>query len=68
MTSSMKVQKLSFSSYAVRDYVELNLFFSADHDRTVIIHCEIYVVDELKVNVLIETDILISEQINVLLS
>ena len=43
------------------DYVKLDLFFSADHDRTAVIHHKIYIVNDLKVNVLIETDILVSE-------
>ena len=64
----MKVQGLSFSSYAVRDYVELDLYFSVNHDKTAVIHCEIHIVKDLKVNILIKTDILISEKINVLLS
>ena len=68
MTSSMKVWGLGFSSYVIKDYVELDLYFSANHDRTAVIHCEIYIIDDLKVNVLIKTDILVSEQIDVLLS
>ena len=68
MTSLMKVQRLDFSSHSVRDYVKLNLYLSANHDKTAVIHYEIYIIDDLKVNVLIETDILISEQINILLS
>ena len=68
MTSSIKVQGLDFSSHTAEDYIELNLFFSADHSRTAVIYCEIHIVNDLKANVLIETNILISEQINVLLS
>ena len=64
----MKVQDLDFSSHAAEDYIELNLFFSADHSRTAVICYEIHIINDLKTNVLIETDILISEQINVLLS
>ena len=64
----MKVWGLGFSSHAVRDYIELNLFFSADHSKTAVIHCKIHIVDDLKANVLIETDILISEKIDILLS
>ena len=68
MTSLMKVQELDFSLHAAEDYVELNLYLSANYDRTAVIHCKIHIVDDLKVNVLIETDILVSEWINVLLS
>ena len=68
MTSSMKVWGLSFSLHAAEDYIELNLFFSADHSKTAVIHCEIHIIDDLKANVLIETDILISEKIDILLS
>ena len=48
--------------------MKLDLYLSANHDRTVIIHHEIHIVNELKVNMLIETDILISEQIDMFLS
>ena len=64
----MKVQGLGFSSHAVKDYVELNLFFSADHSKTAVIHHKIHIIDDLKANILIKTDILISEKIDVLLS
>ena len=50
------------------DYVELNLYLSADYDKTAVIHWEIHIIDDLKVNILIRTNILVSEQINVLLS
>ena len=68
MASSMKVWELSSSSHAAEDYVKLNLYLSADHSKTAVIHCEIYVIDDLKVNICIRTNILVSEQINVLLS
>ena len=68
MTSPMKVQELDSSLHAAEDYIELNLFFSADHDKTAVIQCKTHIINELKANVLIETDILISEQIDVLLS
>ena len=64
----MKVQGLDFSSHAAENYVELNLFFLTDHDKTAVIHCKIHIINELKANVLIETDILILKQINILLS
>ena len=68
MISPMKVWGLELSSHAAEDYVELNLYLLTDHDRTAVIHWEIYIVDDLKTHILIETDILISEWINVLLS
>ena len=61
MTSSMKVQELSFSSHTAKDYIELNLYLSADHSKTAVIQCKIHVIDDLKVNIFIETDILVSE-------
>ena len=64
----MQVWELNFSFYAVRDYVELDLYFSANCDKTAVINCEIQIIDNLKMNVLIETNVLVSEQINVLLS
>ena len=68
MASSMKIQGLSFSSHSVKDYVKLKLYLSANHDKTAVIHWEIHIIDNLKVNILVRTDILVSEQINVLLS
>ena len=68
MTSLMKVWGLEFSSHAAKDYVELNLYFSDNHSRTAVIHWEIYVINNLKAHILVETDILISEQVNILLS
>ena len=62
----MKVQQLGFSSHTAEDYVKLNLYLSASHDKTAVIHWEIHIVDNLKVNILIKTDILISEQIDIL--
>ena len=64
----MKVQELDPSLHAAKDYIELDLFFSADHNRTAVIHHKIHIIDELKANILIETDILISEQIDIFLS
>ena len=64
----MKVWGLGFSLHTIRDYVELDLYFSANHNKTTVIHCEIHIVKDLKVNILIETDILISEKIDILLS
>ena len=64
----MKVQGLNFSSYAAEDYIELNLFFSADHSRTAVIYYEIHIVNDLKASIIIETNILISEKIDILLS
>ena len=49
------------------NYIELDLYFSA-YSRTAVIQCKIYIINDLKANILIETDILISEQIDVLLS
>ena len=57
----MKVWELEFSSHAAKDYVKLNLYLSADHDRTAVICREIYIDNDLKINILIETDILVSE-------
>ena len=64
----MKVRGLGFSSHSVRDYVKLDLYLLTSHDKTAVIHWEIYVVDDLKVSILIKTDILVSEKIDVLLS
>ena len=64
----MKVQKLDFISHTAEDFAELDLYLSANHGRTVIIHCEIHIINDLKVNILIEIDILVSEQIDILLS
>ena len=68
MASPMKVRGLGSSSHAAGDYVELDLYLPADHDRTAVIRREIHVVDDLKANILIGTDILVPEQINMLLS
>ena len=54
--------------HSVRDYMKLDLYLSADHNRTAVICWEIHIINDLKVNILIETDILISEQIDILLS
>ena len=64
----MKVQELSFSSHSAEDYVKLKLYLSANYNKTAVIHWEIHVINDLKVNILIKTDILVSEQINILLS
>ena len=68
MISLMKVQELNFSSHVTEDYIELDLYLSADHSKTAVIHCKIHIINDLKANILIKTDILISEKINVLLS
>ena len=54
----MKIQELGFSSHTAEDYVKLNLYLLTDHDRTAVIHWEIYIINNLKVNILIKTDIL----------
>lgn len=64
----MKVQGLGSSSHAARDYVELDLHLPANHGRTAIIRREFHVIDDLKANILIGTDILVPEQIDILLS
>ena len=63
----MKVRGLGSSSHAASDYVELDLYFPA-HGRTAVIQREVHVVNDLKANMLIGNDILVSEQIDVLLS
>ena len=68
MASSLKVQGLSFSSHSAEDYVKLELYLSANYDKTAVIHWEIHIIDDLKVNILVRTDILVSEQIDILLS
>ena len=68
MTWLIKIQELDFNSHAAEDYVKLNLYLSANHGKTADIHWEIHIINNLKVNILIEIDILISEQIDVLLS
>ena len=61
MTSLLKIQELNFSSHTAEDYVELDLYLSADHSETAVIQHKIHVVNDLKVNIFIETDILVSE-------
>ena len=68
MASPMKVQGLGSSSHSAEDYVDLDIYFPTNHGKTVVIHREIHIVDDLKANILIGTDILVLERIDVLLS
>ena len=61
MASPMKVRGLGSSSHAAGDYVELDLYLPANHSRTAVIRREVHVVDDLKANILIGTDILVPE-------
>ena len=68
MASPMKVRGLGSSSHSAEDYVDLDIYFPTNHGKTAVIHREIHIVDDLKANILIGTDILVPERIDVLLS
>ena len=67
MISPMKVCGLSSTSHSVNEYVQLDIYLPS-HGRTAIIRREIHIVDSLKANMLVSTDILVPEKIDVLLS
>ena len=67
MTSPMKVRSLSSISHSADKYVQLDIYLSS-HSWTAIIHREVHIVDSLKMNILVSTDILILKKIDVLLS
>lgn len=65
MTSSMKVWGISLTSHSVNEYAWINFYLSDKDRRTAYFQWEIYLMKNLKANLLMRIDIISSENINV---
>ena len=66
--SSISVHSISTVTYQVNEYVLLTLYLSIKNDWTAVIKWEFYLIDNLKINILIDINVMRSEDINILIN
>ena len=59
----IKIKRINLNEYNINEYVVLRLYFTGKNQRIAVIEKELYLIDDLRTNVLINTDIIDSEKI-----
>ena len=59
----IKIKKIGLNEYNINEYIVLRLYFAGKDQRTAVIKKELYLINDLRINVLIGIDIINSEKI-----
>ena len=59
----IKVKKINLNEYNINEYVVLRLYFAGKDQRIIIIEKKLYLINDLRINALINIDIINSEKI-----
>ena len=68
ITSLVIVREIKSNKYKTSKYIIALIYFLGENVITILISRKIYIVNNLKINILIEIDIIILKKINILVS
>ena len=66
MISFITIRDFEFNKHKISKYVISSLYFSSENVIVILTSREIHIVDDFKINILINMNIIISKQINIL--